>query len=193
MSPEIWPPHSTLDLTVADRAGDLAGRADQQPLADRQIALEAAAHLRLVDRGRALEQAGLGNVDIPAVLQIGFDAAFDDQLVAGVDLARQRDLAADDQRAHVGFAAAKAADRRDRRGARRFRRPARRFAGTRGVAGLAGRFGRARRHRRGVAAERRDAGLLAGRRAGFIGMPRSSGRSDMARSSVSGLFRLNMD
>ena len=31
-----------------------------------------------------------------------------------------------------------------------------------------------------------------GGRAGFIGMPRSSGASDMLRSSVSGLFRLNM-
>src|SRR5690349_21573252 len=70
-----------LDLTVADRAGDLAGRADQQPLADRQIAFKAAAYLGLVDRGRALEQAGLGNIDITAVLQIGFDGAFDDQLV----------------------------------------------------------------------------------------------------------------
>src|SRR5205814_7952630 len=85
-----------LDLTVADRAGDPAGRADQEPLAHRQIAFEAAAHLGLVDRSRALEQPRLGAIDIAAALQIGFDAALDDQLVARVDLARERDFAADD-------------------------------------------------------------------------------------------------
>src|SRR5947209_2548115 len=67
-----------LDLTVADRAGDPAGRADQEPLAHRQIAFEAAAHLGFVDRSGAFEQPRLGDVDIAAVLQISLDAALDD-------------------------------------------------------------------------------------------------------------------
>src|SRR5260370_37885812 len=46
-----------LDLAVAHRADDLTRAADEQPLADRQRALEAAADLRVLDRGRALEEA----------------------------------------------------------------------------------------------------------------------------------------
>src|SRR5204862_3930411 len=34
-----------LDLAVGDLAGNMTGRADQQPLADHQITLEATAHL----------------------------------------------------------------------------------------------------------------------------------------------------
>src|SRR5262249_6619958 len=75
-----------LDLAVADRPGDAAAGLDQEPLADHQIALEAALDLGLLDRGRAFEQTALGNLDVAAVVQIGLDAAFDDQLVAGGDL-----------------------------------------------------------------------------------------------------------
>src|SRR5260221_13230471 len=46
-----------LDLAVADRPRDPAGRLDQEPVADGQITFEAAAYLGLVDRCRALEQA----------------------------------------------------------------------------------------------------------------------------------------
>src|SRR3954447_13799786 len=56
-----------LDLAVADRPGDAAGGADQEPLAHDQVALEAAAHLDLVDRRGALEQPGFGELDIVAV------------------------------------------------------------------------------------------------------------------------------
>ena len=48
-----------LDLAVADRSRDPAGRLDQEPVADDQITFEAAAYLGLVDRCRALEQAAL--------------------------------------------------------------------------------------------------------------------------------------
>ena len=94
-----------LDLAVADRPRDPAGGLDQQPLADDEIALEAAAHLGVLDRGGALEQAALGDVDIAAIGQVGLDAALDEQLVAGIDLARQRNFAADAEPAHfaVGF------------------------------------------------------------------------------------------
>src|SRR5947209_19983328 len=64
-----------LDLAVADRAGDPAGGADQEALADDQIAFEAAAHLDVVDCRRPLEQPRFGDLDIVAVLQIGLDAA----------------------------------------------------------------------------------------------------------------------
>src|SRR5271169_4071856 len=89
-----------LDLAVANRPRNPPGRLDQQPLADSEIALEAAAHFRLLDCGGALEQAALGDVDVAAVGQIGLDAALDEQLVARIDLARERDLAADAEPAH---------------------------------------------------------------------------------------------
>src|SRR5437588_10230360 len=88
-----------LDLAVANRAGNAARGTDEEPLADYQVALEPPAHVDLVDRRRTLEQPGLGDIDIVAVLQIGLDAALDNQLVARGDLARQRDFAADDQSA----------------------------------------------------------------------------------------------
>src|SRR5260221_8671948 len=64
-----------LDLAVADRPRDPAGRLDQEPVADDQITFEAAAYLGLVDRCRALEQAALGNLDSAAVGQLGVDTA----------------------------------------------------------------------------------------------------------------------
>src|SRR5579875_3826841 len=95
-----------LDLAVANGARNAPARPNQKPFPDRQIAFEAAADLGLFDRSRALEQAGLGDVDIAAVGQIGLDAAFDDQLFARGDLARQADIAADDQLARLGVIAA---------------------------------------------------------------------------------------
>src|SRR4051812_32848406 len=86
-----------LDLAVGDLARELAGRADEQPLAYGERALEAAADLGAFDLGRALEVAGLGDFDDPAFGQRGFDAAFDDQPVARGDLAGEHDLAADDE------------------------------------------------------------------------------------------------
>ena len=55
---------------------------DQEPLADHEVAFEAAAHLGVVDRGRAFEQTALGDVDIAAIGQIRLDAALDNQLVS---------------------------------------------------------------------------------------------------------------
>ena len=45
-----------LDLAVADRSRDPAGRLDQEPVADDQITFEAAVYLGLVDRCRARGQ-----------------------------------------------------------------------------------------------------------------------------------------
>ena len=45
-----------LYLAVVDRPRDPAGRLDQEPVADGQIAFEAAAYLGLVDRCRALNR-----------------------------------------------------------------------------------------------------------------------------------------
>src|SRR5204863_6206506 len=55
-----------LDLAIANRAGNPAGGADEEALSHRQVALESAAHLDLVDRRRALEQPGFGEFDIVA-------------------------------------------------------------------------------------------------------------------------------
>src|SRR5439155_15949147 len=94
-----------LDLAVANRPGDPAAGLDQQPLADREVAFKAAMDLGVLDRGRTLEQPALGDLDIAAVVEIGLDAALDDQFVAGGDLARQGDLAADRQLADLAVTA----------------------------------------------------------------------------------------
>ena len=76
-----------LDLGIGDLARDMAAGADQQPLADSELALEAAADLGIVDRRTALEEPALGDIDIAALVQIGFDIALDGQPLAGRDLA----------------------------------------------------------------------------------------------------------
>src|SRR5215469_3230864 len=94
-----------LQLAVADRARHPAARLDQQPLADGQIAFEAALDFGFLDRGGALEQPALGDLDVAAIVEVGLDAALDDQLVAGGDFAREGDLAADGQFADVAVIA----------------------------------------------------------------------------------------
>src|SRR5436305_5841094 len=54
-----------LDLAIADRAGNMAAGADEQPLADDQLTLEPAMHLGLLDRGVAFEGPALGDVQLP--------------------------------------------------------------------------------------------------------------------------------
>src|SRR5205823_8272304 len=76
-----------LDLGIGDLARDMAASADQQPLADSELALEAAADLGIVDRRTALEEPALGDINIAALMQIGFDIALDGQPLAGRDLA----------------------------------------------------------------------------------------------------------
>lgn len=48
-------PAFDIDLAVADRPRDPAGRFDQEPVADGKIAFEAAAYFGLVDRRRAVK------------------------------------------------------------------------------------------------------------------------------------------
>ncbi len=69
---------------------------DQQPLADDEITLEPARYLDIVNRGVAIEGAGLGDGHGLAVLQIRCGAT-DDEPIAGRDLARQRGAPPDDQ------------------------------------------------------------------------------------------------
>src|SRR5881227_3079740 len=49
-----------LDLGIGDLARDMAAGADQQPLADSELALEPAADLGIVDRRTSLEEPALG-------------------------------------------------------------------------------------------------------------------------------------
>src|SRR6185295_16120290 len=107
-----------LDHPVADRPDHLAGGADEHPLADGERALEATGDLGRIDLRLALEEAALGDVDRAAVGQVGVDAALDHQLVARGDLARELDLAADDQLLLAGGQIGSGA-RRGRRGAQR--------------------------------------------------------------------------
>src|SRR5687767_12536800 len=86
-----------LDLGVADLARHLAAGVDDQLLAHRDLAFEAAANLGLVDGDGALEHAMLGDLE-HARIERGFDTAFDDQRVAIADLdAFDLDVVADDQ------------------------------------------------------------------------------------------------
>ena len=46
-------------LRISDRPGNTAGRANQQPFADRELALKAAPHVGIVGRGLPLENTSL--------------------------------------------------------------------------------------------------------------------------------------
>ena len=48
-----------LQLAVGDRPGNVAAGADQQPFADRELALKAAPHVGIVGRGLPLENTSL--------------------------------------------------------------------------------------------------------------------------------------
>src|SRR5690606_11210834 len=99
-------PGTGLDLqyAVADGADDLGGAAHAQPVAHGPLAVEAAADIGVLDLGDALVAAAVGDLDDPAVAQGRLDAALDDQMLAGGDVAAgQRDLAPDHQLA-IGFA-----------------------------------------------------------------------------------------
>ncbi|MFO1056735.1 MAG: hypothetical protein U1E53_07170 [Dongiaceae bacterium] len=91
-----------LDLAAADPAAGAATAADDQPPAGRQLALELAEDLGAVDLGAALELAGGRHLQGARPRQAGLDTAFDHQLVAGADLAAQRDAAIDDQAVGIG-------------------------------------------------------------------------------------------
>src|SRR6202035_1323210 len=91
-----------LDLAVGDLARNVAGGADQQALADDEIALETAAHFGIVDRRDTFEEAALGDIDVVAIMQVGLDISFDQEPGAGGDLARQRNAVSHDQMAGLG-------------------------------------------------------------------------------------------
>ena len=124
-----------------------------------------------VDLRLALEGAGLGDLHLAAVGEVRLDPAFDDQPVAGVDGARQRDIAPDDQ--HLAFGGGLGLRRPTGAGMSGARRAAcgwreRRAAHRRGGRGRHFRLGRRRRRDR---ARRRPSGR---------------------RSSASSFFRPNM-
>src|SRR5439155_23597979 len=91
---------ATLDfeLFILDGPGDEAGRTNQKAPAHRELTLETPADVGALNRGRAAEEPALGDRNVAALLDIGFDRAFDDQSVAAGNLARQDDLASDHQR-----------------------------------------------------------------------------------------------
>jgi hypothetical protein len=83
------------DLAVADLAGDLAGRVNDELLAHGEAAVEHAADFGDVDFGRALELALLGDLH-QARIHGRFDQAFDHERVAIGDLdALELDVRAD--------------------------------------------------------------------------------------------------
>src|SRR5688572_30436821 len=91
------------ELAVADLAGDLAVRMDDELLADGELALEAAVDLGDVDARSALEHALLGDLDHAAV-HGRLDAAFHDERVAIGDLdTLQLDVGPDDELAALAL------------------------------------------------------------------------------------------
>ena len=63
--------------------------ADQQPLVDDEITLNAATHVGIFRRTVASKDACLGDNHVLAVLQIRFDTTLDDEPVAERDIARK--------------------------------------------------------------------------------------------------------
>ena len=70
--------------------GDTAGRAHDQHLGG-QRPFEGSADIGRLDLGVALEQAGPRHIQSAAILRVGLDPAFDDELLAGLDPAGERE------------------------------------------------------------------------------------------------------
>src|SRR5205085_6575013 len=83
------------DLAIGDRAGDVAGSTDQEPLADDKLAPELAPHLSLFDGSRAFEEPALGDLHLAAFVQTRLYTALDYEPIAGFDVAREGYLAPD--------------------------------------------------------------------------------------------------
>src|SRR5262249_48941326 len=86
-----------LDGAITDVAADASGRADMQQLLHDEVAFEASGDIGGFDLRLALEHAGLGDLDGADIAQGGIDPPPDDRPFAGLDLAGEDDLAADDQ------------------------------------------------------------------------------------------------
>jgi len=76
----------------------VAGSTDQEPLADDNPALELASHLSLLDGSLAFEETALGDLHLAAFVQTRLYTALDYQPIAGLNLAREGYLAADNHR-----------------------------------------------------------------------------------------------
>src|SRR5258708_33809006 len=57
----------------------MTARADQQPFADYEFALETATHVSVFSRGMAVENTGLSDNHVPALLQFRFNRPLDDE------------------------------------------------------------------------------------------------------------------
>ena len=75
------------ELAVADRAVDAAGRPDEEPLLDLEIALERACDVGAIHRHGAFEHAALHDFEQAPVGHRGFDGPFDGQTLAIEDRA----------------------------------------------------------------------------------------------------------
>jgi len=78
-----------LDLPVGDSAGNMTTGANQQPFVDDEITLDAATYISIFSRTVSSEDTGFGNNHVLAVMQIRVDTTFDDEPVAGANVARK--------------------------------------------------------------------------------------------------------
>ena len=78
-----------LYFIVGNRPGYVAAGSDQQALADDEIPLDAAAHVGVLGRTAASENAALGDDHILAIWQVRFDRALDDEAIARTNIARE--------------------------------------------------------------------------------------------------------
>src|SRR3954454_816458 len=58
-----------LDLAIGNSTRHVPARSNEEPLADREVALELAPHHGFLDRGIPLEIAGFGDLHVAAVVQ----------------------------------------------------------------------------------------------------------------------------
>ena len=97
-----------LDLAIGNLPRDSTRRPHDQPLSHDEIPLKRTLHIGFFGRAFPVEDASLLDDDVGAIGQFCFDFAFNDQPIAGGDLALDRYPRPDDQRPKIGFGTVRA-------------------------------------------------------------------------------------
>jgi hypothetical protein len=80
-------------------------RADQQPFADHEFALEAATHVGIFGGRMAVEKPRLGDNHVLTLFQSCLDGTLDDEPIAGGDLAREGNPLSNNQGSTINLVA----------------------------------------------------------------------------------------
>ncbi len=84
-------------LAILDLSLNMAAGADSQAAMNDDVSFDPTGDLGLGDLDLAAKQSILGDFQPMAVANAGVDGAFHDEMVAGDDLARKRNVTPDDQ------------------------------------------------------------------------------------------------